>query len=92
MDDSPRRVTPLASCFASGVPSRAIGGVVRGVLAVGAGLIGAGFGSGFLLRQAVIGGTTTLLAAGSATGSLALARVANEPALSEAETRMQLGS
>ena len=60
-----------------------MGGAALGVLAVGAGLVGAGFGSGFLLRQVVIVGTATLLGASSATGSLALARMADDRELLE---------
>lgn len=56
----------------------ALGGLVLGGLAVAGGLVGAGFGSGLGLREAVIIGTATLLSAGSASGSLALARGAED--------------
>jgi hypothetical protein len=62
----------------------ALGGVVLGVLAVAAWHLDAGFGPVLWLRAAVIVGSATLLSAVSASGSLALARMAEERELLDA--------
>lgn len=61
----------------------AVGGLLLGVLAVTAGLVGAGFGPGLWVRDAVIIGTATLLSGASAAGSLVLARMADGTELLE---------
>jgi hypothetical protein len=62
----------------------ALGGLVLGVLAVGAWQLDAGFGPVLWPRAAVIIGSATLLSSGSAAGSLALARMAEERELLDA--------
>ncbi len=52
-----------------------------GGLAVTVGILG----SGFTILGAVVAGVSTLLGAGSAAATLAIARAADEPALLEAE-------
>jgi len=66
----------------------ALGGLLLGAVAVSIGLVGAGFGVGFGLREAVILGTSTLLSAVSATGSLALARAADDKELLDSGARV----
>jgi hypothetical protein len=56
----------------------ALGGLVLGVLAIAAWQLDAGFGPVLWSRAAVIAGSATLLSAVSASGSLALARRAEE--------------
>ena len=58
----------------------ALGGLLLGVLAVTAGILG----PGLTILDAVIAGVSTLLGAGSAAGSLALARRADDRELLEA--------
>ncbi len=62
----------------------AAGGLLLGAIAVGVGLVGASFGGGFGLREMIIMATATLLGSGSASGSLALARVADDQELLDA--------
>ena len=57
----------------------ALGGFLLGGLSVGGGRL---FGAGLDVLGAVIAGTTTLLGAGSAAGTLAIARAGDDPALS----------
>ncbi len=57
----------------------ALGGLLLGVLAVFAGMLG----PGLTLLDPIIAGVTTLLGAGSAAGSLALARRADDQELLE---------
>ena len=59
----------------------ALGGLMLGGLAVTVGILG----SGFTILGAVVAGVSTLLGAGSAAATLAIARAADEPALLEAE-------
>ncbi len=66
----------------------ALGGLLLGTVAVSIGLVGASFGAGFGLREAVILGTSTLLSAISATGSLALARAADDRELLDSGKRV----
>ncbi len=61
----------------------ALGGLVLGVLAVAAWRLDAGFGPVLWPRAAVLVGSATLLSAVSASGSLALARMAEERGLLE---------
>jgi hypothetical protein len=62
----------------------AVGGLILGAVAVTAGLWGAGFGS----LGAAMMGAATLLGAGSAAGSLALARRADDPKPLEAGAKV----
>lgn len=66
----------------------ALGGLLLGVLAVSINLVGASFGAGFGLRETIILTTSTLLSAGSATGSLALARMTDDQELLTAGVRV----
>lgn len=66
----------------------AVGGLLLGAVAVSIGLVGASFGAGFGLREAVIMGTSTLLSAISATGSLALPRAADDRELLDGGKRV----
>ena len=61
----------------------ASGGLLLGMLAVATGLVGAGFEPGLFLRDVVIITAATLLSGGSAAGSLALARRADDRELLE---------
>ena len=61
----------------------ASGGLLLGMLAVAAGLVGAGFEPGLFLRDVVIITAATLLSGGCAAGSLALARRADDRELLE---------
>ncbi len=62
----------------------AVGGLLLGVLAVAAWQLDAGFGPVLWLRAAAMIGSATLLSAVSASGSLALARMAEERELLDA--------
>jgi len=69
----------------------ALGGLVLGGLSVMIGLLGPGLG----MLDAVMAGVATLLGAGSAAGTLAIARKANDGSLlesSDEETRSRLAS
>lgn len=59
----------------------ALGGLMLGGLAVTASILG----SGFTILGAVIAGVATLLGAGSAAGTLVIARSADNPSLKESE-------